>query len=168
MAEDLVFPWNTLLELQLLTDEATISARSHAADEAFATLLDEVAEGRAPATDEGLTERFWTLAGNRARKYRSRLAAEGQVLHHELKQRWTADSQDIAVYRELVVLAFAQINLADGEILTKVFGDGLQYQELAAKLGKRVGTVKAQTSRARTRMCKSRAAVLILAALRAA
>jgi DNA-directed RNA polymerase specialized sigma24 family protein len=168
VAEDLVFPWDTLLELQQLTDEPTISARSHAADEAFAALLDEVATVRAPTTAEGLNQRFWTLAGNRARKYRFRSAAEAQVLQHELKQRWTADAQEVAAYRELLVLAFGQINVADAEILTKVFGEGLQYREAAATLGKRVGTVKARTSRARTRMYKSPAAAVILNTLRAA
>ncbi|HYI12364.1 MAG TPA: sigma factor-like helix-turn-helix DNA-binding protein [Thermoanaerobaculia bacterium] len=168
MVEPLTFPWNTLLELQQLTDSATVNARSHAADEAFAVLLSEVAGGTAPLTPDALKQRFHTLTANRAKKHRARLAVEPKVLHHELDHRDTPNLDCMVAYRQLATLALATVPASDAEVLVAVLVEGLEYQEIAATVGKPIGTVKSQVSRARRRVRSCAFAVAIIEALRAA
>lgn len=168
MAGDLPFPWDTFLELQQITDTSRISARAHAADEALTSLIDEWSKGRAPATREALTQRFWILVGNRSKKYRSRAKAEDQVLQYELSLHLTADSYELATYRELATRALDEIGPSENKLLVNVFGDGLSYREVAAKLGKPVGTVKALVSRVRKRVCNSANGCIVLRVLKAA
>jgi hypothetical protein len=146
--EKLLFPWPTFLELQSLTDSSYIGPTSHAVDEAFDTLLKEWSAGKAARTDEGLKQRFDNLKSNRAKKHRAHDIAEFHVIHHEINARYTLDTSELAAVRELATLTLDEVSPADAELLMEIFAKGMEYHELASKLSKSTGTLKARVSRA--------------------
>jgi DNA-binding NarL/FixJ family response regulator len=168
MAEDPAFPWDVFLELQQSTDTAIITARSHAADEALSTILNEWACGKASSTADDIRQRFVSLRASRSKKYRARAGAEESLIHHEVNRYHVADSFEIAAYRELSGRLLDEITISDRELVVEILGEGHEYHEVAARLSVPVGTVKARISRARNRLRQSGATRGILEALRAA
>jgi DNA-directed RNA polymerase specialized sigma24 family protein len=168
MTEDLSPLWSALLDLQQLTDSARISARSHAADEAFAAVLGEIDPDVDPPSPDAVRQRFSNLISNRAKKFRARSAAEAQLVHHEQMHRYRADAHAATLYRQMTATALSTLKGTDAAALTDVCGEGLEYHELAAKLLKPIGTLKAIVSRARRQVRESFELRHIVDVLRAA
>jgi hypothetical protein len=168
MTEELPPLWSAVLELQQLTDASTITARSHAADEAFATVLDEIKpDGGYPAI-EAIRQRFFNLTANRAKKFRARSAVESEVVYHERLHRSSGDAQTVALYRQLVAVTLDTVSVNNATALVAILGEGLAYEEFATRVSKPVGTVKAIVSRTRRRLRECEELQPVLDALRAA
>jgi DNA-directed RNA polymerase specialized sigma24 family protein len=67
-------------------------------------------------------------------------------------RRLDADAHATVLYRQLTMTVLSAVKATEAEALADVFGEGLEYHELAAKVAKPVGTVKAIVSRARRRI----------------
>ena len=132
MAAQLPPLWSALLELQQLTDSSRITARSHATDEAFAAVLDELDPGNHPPSPEVVRRRFDSLVSNRAKKFRARMAIETQLAHHERMHRNGADAHTSTLYRLLTMTVLSTVKTTEATALAEVFGEGLEYHELAA------------------------------------
>ncbi len=149
MDDALPFPWETFLRLQLVTDSPVITARTKAREEALTELLEEVAASGF-TRDAGAIERHYrALSANRAKKYRHRTELADQVAHHQQHEHQGHDPLELAEFRERAALALAGLPPQDQELLRQVLGNGRSYREVASRLGKPVGTVKARVSRLR-------------------
>jgi len=148
MVEVLPFPWNTFQRLQAATDSRIINARTNGREEALTVLLEELAAGKVPPNAETMERRYRTLSANRAKKYRYRVELGQRLVYEHQGERLGYDHCDLLAFRELTRLALAKLLPRDWELLQEV-GNGTSYRELARRLGKPVGTLKARVSRLR-------------------
>lgn len=167
MDHALPFPWNTFRQLQVITDSPVVTARTNAREEALSELLEELAAGSVPSDADAMERRYWALTVNRSKKYRHRAALSDQVAHHEQHGRPDHDQADVVAERELVVLASAGLAPQDRELLYEVVGSGIPYGEIASRLGKPVGTLRARVSRLRRHIRESHVGCVIRLAMAA-
>jgi DNA-binding NarL/FixJ family response regulator len=168
MAAALPFPWDAFGRLQAATDSPVVNAWNNARDEALTELLDELVAGVVWAGAGAIERRHRELTANRATKYRRRVRLEDQVAHHVRHQQPRQDQASRVELQELVALASERLPPADMELLHDVLGHGRSYREVASRVGKPIGTVKAQVSRLRRQIRDSRAGETIRLALAAA
>lgn len=168
MDQALPFPWNAFRQLQAVTDTKIVGARAHARDEALSELLEGLATGVVPSDGDAMQRRYWALVGNRAKKYRHRAALGDQVVYHEQLGHHGHDQFDLLALRELVALALAGVAPQDVELLHEVLSSGMPYREVASKLGRPVGTLKARACRLRRQIRGGRIGYMIQLALAAA
>jgi DNA-binding NarL/FixJ family response regulator len=144
------FHWNAFGELQAVVDGAIVTARAHGREEALSQLLDDHAHGVGSADAETMQRRFASLAANRAKKYRRRAAAAGQIAAH-MRSRHSTDAWEPVDVQQLVDLVARE--LTDDELaLAGCLGREFSYNEIAGEVGKPIGTVKAEISRMRRRI----------------
>jgi len=167
MAEAPSFPWDAFGRLQAAVNSPVISAWTNARDEALTELLEDLAAGVVPDNAAALERRHRALTANRAKKYRHRAALEERVAHHTERQQH-ADQSTLAGLRELAALASWGLPPEDVQLLRAVLGHGMPYREVASRLAKPVGTVKARVSRLRRQIRDGRVGDTIRQALAAA
>jgi DNA-directed RNA polymerase specialized sigma24 family protein len=167
MDEALPSPWDTFRRLQAITDSAVVTARTNAREEALSELLEELATGEVPSDAAAVERRYWALTGNRAKKYRYRAALADQVAHHEQHGHQHRDQPDLPALRELVALASEGLAPHDRELL-QVISAGTPYSDIASRLGRPVGTLKARVSRLRRQVRDSHVGSTIRLAMAAA
>jgi DNA-binding NarL/FixJ family response regulator len=147
MADALLFPWNTLLQLQRATDSGFVCAQTHARDEALTDIVDGLCSGMAPSDAESMLRRYWGLAANRAKKYRHRAELD-RLLAGRADAGENGDQAEVVALREQLARILRGLPRGERELLCSI-SSGMTYREIAIRLGRPSGTIKSRVSRLR-------------------